>query len=131
MKNISKILATNSVNLIGIFFATLIFCVISGLVHQQLNLFQILFGTVLSILLYGMLFWAIFFVGIFVLDLLIICNSKKNLKQMLILEWLIISTPFIYWIIIYQEWIFLVAVVTFLITQLAREQKIREIKGFI
>ena len=132
MNYFRKILATNSINVIGIFLSTYFYGVINAILSQSLTLFQILIGILISIILYGMIFWLIFFIGILLLDFILISKSRKNLKQKLYLEWLIISLPFFYWIFQHQEWIFLVATISFLITQTFREAKILKIqKGFV
>ena len=63
-------------------------------------------------------------ISLVVLDLLLLVRSQNNLRQKLLLEWAIISSPFVYWTIKYQQWIFLVAVIAFLITQFLREKLI-------
>jgi hypothetical protein len=60
------------------------------------------------------------------LDLLLFIRSQNNLKAKLVIEWLIISSPFVYWAIRYKEWIFVAAIVALLITQLLREKKIQK-----
>jgi hypothetical protein len=127
MRDSFKVLITNSINILGIFLSTYLYFVIYSLLCNSNASYTILFGALFSVILYGMLFWAIFFAGIFILDLILICNRKFNLRWMLLLEWLLISSPFIYWMILYREWVFLVAIITFLITQLFREHKIRKI----
>jgi hypothetical protein len=131
MKIIRQVIATNSINFTGVFLSVYIYQVIFLLLTKSHLIFEILLVSLLSILFYGLLFWGIFFIGIVVLDFLIIRNTKKNLRKMLLLEWLIVSSPFIYWIIIFREWIFLVAVITFFITQMLREEKIQKIQGFL
>ena len=71
-----------------------------------------------------MMFWGLFIISLIVADLLLIVWSQKLLKQKLLLEWLLVSSPFIYWVIKYQEWISLIGMITFFITQLLREKLI-------
>ena len=77
-----------------------------------------------------MLIWhnvlGLFLVSLIVLDLLIILRNRNHLKEKLLIEWLIISSPFIYWTIKYNEWIFAVAIVAFLLSQLIRERLIKQ-----
>lgn len=68
----------------------------------------------------------LFVVSLIALDLLVIMRNKNHLKGKLLIEWLVISSPFIYWTIKYKEWIFAVAIVAFLISQLLRERLIRQ-----
>jgi hypothetical protein len=83
------------------------------------NLFQAVFGALILVCLYGILFWTCFVVALVGLDLLIVRNHK-NLVTKLLVEWLVISTPFLYGIVKYYEWVFLVAIMAFLLTQFLR-----------
>jgi hypothetical protein len=122
-----KIILTNWINLVGVFFAS-IFALAVVLILTKDNLsFNILEAIVIalfSVIAYGMMFWALFIVSLVVLDLILIIPNKNNLKLKLIIEWLIISSPFIYWTIEYGEWIFAVGIVSFFIAQLLREKHI-------
>lgn len=40
------------------------------------------------------------------------------------IQWGLISLPFIYWVFYYEEWIFLVAVIAFFVTQNLRRIRI-------
>lgn len=83
-------------------------------------------AALFSILGYGMMFWALFLVSLIILDLILIVPNRKNLKTRLLIEWLIISSPFIYWTVKYHEWIFVTAVIAFFISQQLREKRIIE-----
>ncbi|WP_426473372.1 hypothetical protein [Chryseobacterium balustinum] len=125
-----KILYTNWINITGIFTALFLCTTIFNLLDPNVsrNLFQAIFASLILIFLYGIIFWVGFVLVLTILDLIIIVPNQNNLRLKLFLEWIIISTPFIYWAIIYdrQRYIFLVAVVTFLITQLLRERLIKK-----
>jgi hypothetical protein len=73
-----------------------------------------------------MMFWICFIIALVVLDLFLIVFNQTNLKLKLLVEWFIISSPFIYWAIIYerQRWIYIIAIIAFFITQLLREKLI-------
>jgi hypothetical protein len=106
-----------------VFLITFIYMAISALLHSA-TFVQAIFGGLLSVCLYGKMFWGGFIVALVVLDLLLIIHNQNNLKVKLIIEWFIINIPLIYWTIKYSEWILLVAVIAFLITQLLREKRI-------
>lgn len=126
-----KIIFTNWINLLGIFGAVFVFLFVSALTAANLsyNIFQSILVALFSVIAYGMMFWAFLIVSLVVLDLILIVPNKSMLKIKLIIEWLIISSPFIYWTIKYHEWIFAVGIVSFFITQLLREKYILK-KGF-
>ncbi|CAG5074757.1 hypothetical protein DYBT9623_05445 [Dyadobacter sp. CECT 9623] len=121
-----KILTTNWINILGVFIAMLLYSIIFNQLNNDLgyNIFQSIVGSLILICLYGMMFWGLFVVSLIVADLLLIVWDQKHLRQKLLIEWLIISSPAIYRLIKYQEWIFLVGIVAFFITQLLREKLI-------
>ncbi len=118
-----NIIKTNWLNIVGVFIICLLYVFISSLLKSA-TVVQAVFGAFLLVCAYGMMFWGGFIIALLILDLLLIVQNQNNLKTKLLIEWLIISGPFIYWTIKYDEWIFLVAVITFLITQFSREKDI-------
>ena len=75
--------------------------------------------------LYGILFWALLILLLVLLDLIFFVRDQTNLTVKLLIEWLIISSPFIYWAVKYREWIFIAGIVALLITQFIRQKRIR------
>lgn len=131
MKTYLKILKTNWINVLGIFLAVYLFGIASTLTERTTSLSDALYtGVVMGIfgiIFYGMMFWAGFIASIIILDFALIRKHWKNLNLLLLLEWLIISAPFVYWLILYSEWVFLVAILAFLITQYLRKEKILKV----
>ena len=84
-------------------------------------------GGLFGIIMYGAIFWVGFAAAMFVLDIALLDKENKDLEVKLFFEWILISSPFIYWLIKYSEWIFLVAILSFLITQYLRSKRIRSI----
>ena len=123
-----KVLTTNWINLLGVFLVVFLYAIILNLTETNVsrNLFQSIFAALILVCGYGIMFWGLFVIALVVLDLLLIMRNPNNLKTMLLIEWLIISSPFIYWTIRYKEWIFVAAIIAFLITQLLRENRITE-----
>lgn len=121
-----KVLTTNWINLLGVFAVVFIYSIILNLTDTNIsrNLLQAILGALILVFGYGMMFWGLFIVALIVLDLLIITRNQNNLKAKLMIEWVLISIPFIYWTVKYSEWIFLAAVFAFLVTQLLREKYI-------
>ncbi|EKT3958351.1 hypothetical protein [Flavobacterium psychrophilum] len=127
MKTNFRILATNWINLLGIFFITFLFVFLNSVLNFNATFSQALFGTYLLVCYYGTFFWIGFIVSLIILDLIFIINFKSKLKIMILLEWLFISMPFIYWTIKYKQWFFLVAVIAFFLTQMLRKKHIEKI----
>lgn len=121
-----KTILTNWITLLGVFTGVFAFSVVSTLINLSLsyNIFQAMLASLFLVVAYGMMFWSLFIILLIVLDLLLIVPYKNCLKIRLIVEWLIISSPFICGMIKYHEWIFAVGIVSFFITQLLREKYI-------
>ena len=124
-----KILKTNWVNIIGIFTAIFLYALVLNLNDTTIarNLFQSILSALILVCLYGFMFWILFILLLIVFDLLLFVKRQViYLKIKLLLEWVIISTPFIYWEVKYKEMEFLIGVIAFLITQLIREKLIKK-----
>lgn len=121
-----KIIKTNWINIIGILIAVYLYSLMLNLfdADKSLNFIQVVFSPLILILLYGAIFWALFIMLLIIFDLLFIVKNKENLKKKMILETFIIATPYVYWLIVYDELIFLVAIITFFITQFYRRKLI-------
>jgi hypothetical protein len=133
--NFLKIITTNWINIAGVFLATFIYAVILNLlpndVGRSYNILQAMLAALFLVCFYGLLAWLLLVIELIVLDLLLMVlmlRKEKNLKIILFIEWLAISAPFMYWTIKYNEWIFLVGILIFLITQMRREQLILKAK---
>lgn len=126
MKELFRIYLTNWINLGVVFLFVYIAGFLSALLNDKFTIREAFFGTTYSVVLYGMLFWLGFILSVFILDTILfsIYREPKYVFIKLIIEWLIISLPFIYWLCKYNQWIFLVAVLAFLIGQYLRQTPI-------
>ena len=124
-----KIIRTNWINIIGVFVVAFIYAIILNLndVNVSRNVIQSILPALILVCLYGIMFWILYIVLLIILDLLLIAKNQNNLTAKLLAEWLIISAPFVYWGIKYQQWIFIAVTITFLITQLLRIKSIKKI----
>lgn len=122
-----KVIKTNWINITGVFIAVFAYAIILNIndVNVSRNLFQAILPALILVCLYGFLFWILFSILLIVFDLILIVRNQTNLIAKLIVEWLAISSPFIYWAILYREWIFVSAIITFFITQFIRQKQIR------
>ncbi|AQX83813.1 hypothetical protein OZ664_18760 [Elizabethkingia sp. HX WHF] len=127
-----KILKTSWINIVGIFTVLFLYTTIYGLIDSNIsrNVFQAMVASLIGICFYGIMFWIAFILVLIILDLIIILPNQNNLILKLLLEWILISAPFIYWAITYerQRNIFILAIIAFLITQLFRERLIKKLK---
>jgi hypothetical protein len=126
---IMRILLTNWINVVGVFLVVFALSFVLTLTdtNPPYNIFQSIIAALFLVCGFGMMFWALFIVSLVVLDLIIIVPNRNNLKKRLLIEWLIISSPFTYWAIKYHEWIFITAIVAFFITQLLRKKRIKKL----
>lgn len=123
-----KIYFTNWINVLGIIIGTYVFLVITELFKTGISaLPQMLIMAMVAIVLYGGIFFTGFLISMLVLDLILMNDNTKHLRLKLIVEWGLISVPFVYWLLEYSEWIFLVAVIFFFIMQFIREKRILKI----
>jgi hypothetical protein len=122
-----KVLKTNWINVAGVFVAVFLYAVALNLtdINVSRNVFQSILPALMLVCLYGIMFWSLFILLLVVLDLLLIVKNQNSLIGKLLIEWLIISGPFVYWAVRYKEWIFIVAIIAFLITQFIRKRIIQ------
>lgn len=123
----TRIIGTNWINIVGIFLITYLYSFIRVIIETDFSIIQAMLSALILVGLYGLLFWIGFLLLLIILDTILVVRAKEKLKTALFIEWVIISTPLIYWMIKYEQWIFLIAVITFFITQIIRERKIRSL----
>ena len=126
-----KILQTNWINILGVFIILFIYSTIFNLTVNDgvtRNFFQSIFAALFLICLYGFIFWMGFIIALIILDFILIIPNQKKIKIKLLTEWIIISSPFIYWALKYHEQrsLYIIAIITFLITQLLRKRLINK-----
>ena len=128
MKNTSKIILSNWVTVIGFIITVYLFTFLMMFVispeqdNERMGIW--LGGTLILIFGYGITVWLGFLIAIILLDIILIVPSRKRLTEKLILEWLIIIPPFIYWAFKYDYWLWLMLVSSFLFTQMIRKSTI-------
>lgn len=125
-----KILKTNWINFIGVLMAVWMYIFISNFTSKDYvmqSFSQSMVAAMILLFVYGILFWIGFIILLILFDLILNVSNKKKLKLKLLIEWMIIASPVIYFAVLYerQRGIYVVAVVTFLITQVIRERMIK------
>ncbi len=129
IKQLFQILLTNWINVVLIIISSFVFSISYSMIIENSTFGEAIFGSVFLILGYGIMFWLGFFILIGILDLILFSVVKRpqHVNYKLALEWIIISLPFINWLIKYNQWIFLVAILAFLIGQYLRQSYIYKI----
>ncbi|WP_117884198.1 hypothetical protein [Aureibaculum luteum] len=111
---------------IWVIFVTLLFgTIILGMISETIdcinvkgdwsNIFQIgILGSMFSFFTYGIIFWPPVLLLIFLIEIIGLNNEiqRNELKNLFIIEWLIISSPFAFWAITegYLSWFYFIAI---------------------
>jgi hypothetical protein len=96
-------------------------------INVSRNIFQSILPALILVVLYGALFWLLFLALLILFDIFFVAKVKVDLRLKLLIEWVIVSIPFVFWALKYKQWIFIAAVFAFFITQLLREKSLRQI----
>ena len=125
-----KIYKTNWINVVSIFSVVYLFGIASELSSQEEEFFTSLGNAVLgglyAIVYFGFLFWIGLLVLLLVFDSILIRNTN-GLTWKLVLEWLIVSVPFLYWSFQFEAWVFVVGSITLFVSQQVRRRMIQDI----
>jgi hypothetical protein len=129
MKLKLSIFITNWINLATALIACYLFNVIKELVVNPINsnTLMLAFLGSLFLLFLGALIIVGYLIVCFLLEMLFLGRDENKLTIFLVVEWAIISTPFIYYASLYeaQRYIYIVGVIALLISQLFfRKRKI-------
>ncbi|WPV69691.1 hypothetical protein [Chitinophaga sp. LS1] len=128
-----KIIKTNWINIIGVFIAVFLYAIALNLIDTNVsrNLFQSVLPALILVCLYGLVFWVLLILLLVILDLLLdlllIVKKTSNPRVKLLIEWLIIGSPFTYWAVRYGQGIFIAGVISLLITQFIRWKHIKAV----
>ena len=129
MKEVMRIVFTNWINALTVYSCIFLALFIGDLIPGISTIKEALYNTFGSLIVYYLHFWLGFTLLIALLDIILFIYNREPqyVTYKLVLEWIIISLPFIYWLIKYNQWIFLVAIIAFLIGQYLRRPHIFKI----
>lgn len=131
-KKILRTIATNWIHIVGFYLTTYLTLVIGSFFDPTEGWEPIILtGFVAALLLfavYGYVIIGWFYLAIVVLDIIGFTLTSKWRKEILIVEWVIISTPFIYWAFEYEYWLWITLSVSLLTTQMMRLKQIKKIE---
>jgi len=122
MKEVVRIFLTNWINILTVYICLFVSLFISELVPGIATFKDALYNTFGSLIVYYLAFWLGFSMLIALLDVVLFSFNRdaRYINYKLALEWIIISLPFMYWLIKDNQWIFLVAILAFLLGQYLR-----------
>ncbi len=125
---LSQIILTNWINIAGVFVAVYFHAAFIYLTaNVQASIVSAMVASLILVLLYGFIFWGLLILGLMICDLLFV-RSGRQLMAGLILEWLVVSSPFVYWFVKYHQGIFLTGIIMLLFTQIGRYLMIRRMR---
>ncbi|CAN5622258.1 hypothetical protein BH10BAC4_BH10BAC4_14330 [soil metagenome] len=133
LKKSVRILRSNWTHLIGFYLSTYLFMIFSkanGQVPDSWGevITTGLFWAGLLFYVYGISLIGWFYLAIITIDMLAFSWWRnKWITETLIIEWLIIITPFIYWAFKYEYWLWIALSASLLATQVLRGKTIRKI----
>jgi len=114
------------ITLVGVFGVVLGYAALLNWLTTSYNAGQALLAGAMLVVGYGVLCWAGFWGALLLLDAgLLLTTNPMRLLPRLLLEWALISTPFLYGAAAYGRSIFAVASAAFLGTQLLRNRWLR------
>mgnify|MGYP006945861267 CR=1 FL=1 len=120
------------VNFLVIFLSAYSSLIIYTLINSKDGFFDTLMtaviGSLFGILGFGFIFWVLFFLLTIMIDLILPFRNITKLNQNLLIEWFLVSLPFIFWMFKDGMFILLIGIIPYLITQFTlRKKKIVEI----
>lgn len=126
-----KIISTNWIHLLGFYVTSYLYVVFAKLIgfdsaydDWSTTIFYNLLGVLILLFTYGLVIIIGFYVILLLLDLLLFQFKGLRLIQIVLIEWIIIIPPFIYWAFKEDYWLWLALVGSLLGTQLIRRRKL-------
>jgi len=127
-----KIISTNWTHLVGFYLTTYLSFILFKIIGlgDDYEWDILWFGFIsagLLFIVYGLNILGYFVLAIATMDIISFCWSNKWTKETLIIQWIIISTPFTFWAFEYEYWLWITLSISFLITQMIRRRGIENI----
>jgi len=126
-----KIISTNWIHLLGFYITSYLYVVFAKLIgldsaydDWSTTIFYNLLGVLILLLTYGLVIIIAFYFIILLLDSLLFQFKGLRLIHIILIEWVIIIPPFIYWAFKEEYWLWLALVASLLGTQLIRRRKL-------
>ena len=137
MKRQLAIIKTNWIHLPGFYVSTYFSIIIFQLLgldryqgHSWLNtLLMNIIAIPFLFFTYGLMFIVSFYVLITLLDFIAFRFTKFKVVTIMVIEWIIIIPPFIYWAFKEEYWLWLVLISSLFCTQIIRTKCIESIRS--
>lgn len=134
-KYLLAIYLTNWVNLLGVLVGTGLSVIFAALFqfHESAKsvseLLTELLMTPVFLLTYGLIPIGLFLLALVILDTICFFQKTQRLRILLLIQWLLIILKPILWAFEYSFWLWVGLSISFFVTQLLREKKIKNIQG--
>lgn len=92
--------------------------------NWQLFIGEIFLNAFFLMFTYGLIPLLLFYIILFLLDVILFASVKWSAIFVMLFEWIIISPIFIYWAFVYRYWLWMALVGSFLFTQVLRSRKL-------
>lgn len=129
-----NIIKTNWVHFVGFYitsYVSIILFKLLGIDGVNESWMQTIFLNFIMVLFlfftYGLIIILSFFLAIIILDMLSFRLTNLKVIEVLIIEWLLIISPFIYWAFKYEYWLWICLSISFLCTQFIRKKWLDEV----
>lgn len=126
------ILKTNLIHLLGFYIVVVVYTAIETYsknyretIHIT-DIARLIIGAPFFLLIYGLIFLLGFYLAIIILDVILLSLLKQKVNLVVFIEWLFISSIFIYYAIKYEYWLWILLAGSFLTTQFVRANKIKK-----
>jgi len=131
IKRLLQVLSTNWIHLVGFYLTTYLSLILFKIIGLETDdnwisvLFVSPFTIIILFLVYGLPIIGGFYLGMLLMDIFLFSWRNKWIKTSLIVEWILISLPFISWAFEYEYWLWITLSISFLTTQMIRTKKIK------
>jgi hypothetical protein len=130
---IFRTIATNWIHIVGFYLTTYLTLVVASFFDPTEGWEPIILtgfmAALLLFVIYGYVVIAWFYLAIVIMDVVCFTWTNERRLEILMAEWIIISSPFIYWAFEYEYWLWIALSVSLLITQIVRLGRIKKIEG--
>lgn len=132
-RRILRTITTNWIHVVGFYLMTYLSIVIGSFFDPTEDWEPIIltgfFAALLLFVVYGYIILGWFYLAIVLLDVAFFTCTSKWRKEILMVEWVIISMPFVYWAFEYEYWLWITLSASLVATQMIRLGMIRKVEA--
>jgi|SRR5688500_4868544 len=132
IRRILRTITTNWIHVVGFYLMTYLTIVLGSFFDPTEGWEPIIltgfFAALLLFVVYGYVILGLFYLAIVLLDVAFFTCTNKWRKEILIIEWIIISIPFVHWAFEYEYWLWITLSASLMATQMIRLRMIRKVE---